>query len=87
MSKAFNALYENGVFKPLGKVRLKNRQKVKLTVIETEKPSTRVAKLTRKPSAKTIGVDVSSHPAHQIVGLFRSGAHDLAKSHDRHLYR
>ena len=87
MSKAFNALYENGVFKPLAKVRLKNRQKVKLTLIETERPSARVAKLTRKPSAKTTGVDVSNHPAQQIVGLFRSGVHDLAKSHDRHLYR
>jgi predicted DNA-binding antitoxin AbrB/MazE fold protein len=87
MSKAFNALYENGVFKPLGKVRLKNRQRVKLTVVEPEKLSKRVAKSQRKPYAKSIGVDVSCHPAQQIVGLFKSGVHDLAKSHDRHLYR
>ncbi len=87
MSKAFNALYENGVFKPLGKVRLKNRQRVKLTVIETESPSSRVGKLTRKARAKSIGVDVSRHPAQRIVGLFKSGVHDLAKNHDRHLYR
>jgi predicted DNA-binding antitoxin AbrB/MazE fold protein len=34
MARAFNAMYENGVFKPLEKVRLKNKQRVKLTVIE-----------------------------------------------------
>ena len=34
MARAINAMYENGVFKPLEKVRLKNKQEVKLTVID-----------------------------------------------------
>ena len=34
MARAINAMYENGVFKPLEKVRLKNKQRVRLTVIE-----------------------------------------------------
>ena len=87
MSKAFNALYEDGVFKPLDKVRLKNKQRVKLTVTEPETQPKRVAKSKRKPRAKSVGVDVACHPTHQIVGLFKSGVHDLAKNHDRHLYR
>ena len=87
MSKAFNALYENGVFKPLGKVRLKNRQRVKLTVIEQEKPPKRIAKSQRKHRAKSTNADIANHPTQQIVGLFRSGVRDLSKNHDQYLYR
>ncbi|MBI3062644.1 MAG: antitoxin family protein [Deltaproteobacteria bacterium] len=85
MAKSIKALYENGVFKPLTKVRLKNRQRVELTVREGEKRN--------KPSAKSAGrapggrVEATSHPAYRIVGLFKSGLHDLSKSHDRYLYQ
>ena len=48
MAKSIKALYEDGVFKPLDKVRLKNRQRVKLTVVESEKPSKRLYKSTAK---------------------------------------
>ncbi len=37
---------KNGVFKPLSKVRLKNKQRVKLTVVENKKFSKRIAKAT-----------------------------------------
>ena len=87
MARAFNAMYENGVFKPLEKVRLKNKQRVKLTVIESEKPLKRVAKSTRKRRQVTRQADVNSHPAQRIVGLFKSDTHDLAKNHDDYLYR
>ena len=85
MAKAFNAMYENGVFKPLEKVRLKNKQRVKLTVIETS--FKRVAKSTPKRRRIPSQTDVDSHPAQRIVGLFKSGTHDLAINHDRYLYR
>ena len=85
MARAFNAMYENGVFKPLEKVRLKNKQRVKLTLIE--KPSKRVAKSTAKRRQVPSRADVGSHPAQRIVGLFKSGTHDLAKNHDGYLYR
>jgi len=78
-------MYENGVFKPLEKVCLKNKQKVKLTVIEKS------AKPAAKPTARRRQVrsrpDVNFHAAQGIVGLFKSGAHDLAKNHDGYLYR
>ena len=85
MARAFNAMYENGVFKPLEKVRLKNKQRVKLTVIE--KSLKRVAKSTAKRRQVPSRADVDSHPAQRIVGLFKSGTHDLAKNHDGYLYR
>jgi predicted DNA-binding antitoxin AbrB/MazE fold protein len=85
MARAINAMYENGVFKPLEKVRLKNKQKVKLTVIE--KPSKPVTKPTAKRRQIRSRADVNFHAAQGIVGLFKSGAHDLAKNHDGYLYR
>jgi predicted DNA-binding antitoxin AbrB/MazE fold protein len=87
MPRAFNAMYENGVFKPLEKVRLKNKQRVKLTVIKSEEPLKRAAKPTPKRRQVPRQVGVDSHPAQRIVGLFKSGTHDLAKNHDGYLYR
>jgi len=85
MARVFNAMYENGVFKPLEKLRLKNKQRVKLTVIETSLK--RVAKSTPKRRRIPSQTDVDSHPGQRIVGLFKSGTHDLAINHDRYLYR
>jgi predicted DNA-binding antitoxin AbrB/MazE fold protein len=87
MAKSIKALYEDGVFKPLNKVRLKNRQRVKLTVVETEKPSKRLAKPTAKRRPASSRVDVAAHPAFRIVALFRSGVQDLSARHDEYLYR
>jgi len=86
MAKSIKALYENGVFKPLTKVRLKNKQRVELKVVETEKSSKQTGKSTasRRPAASR--VEVTSHPAYRIVALFKSGVHDLSKNHDKHLY-
>ncbi len=87
MPRAFNAMYENGVFKPLGKIRLKNKQKVKLTVVENRRPLKRVAKSAPKRRQTPRQIAVESHPSQSIVALFKSGAHDLAKNHDSYLYR
>jgi len=85
MARAINAMYENGVFKPLEKVRLKNKQRVRLTVIEKSlKP------LAKSPAKRRPGrgrADVNIRAAQGIVGLFKSGAHDLARNHDGYLYR
>jgi len=87
MAKSIKALYENGVFKPLTKVRLKNRQRVRLTVVGSEKSPKRITSslANRHPVARR--GEVFSHPAYRIVGLFKSGAHDLSKNHDAYLYR
>jgi predicted DNA-binding antitoxin AbrB/MazE fold protein len=87
MARAFNAMYENGVFKPLGKVRLKNKQRVKLTLVESKKPLKRVAKPAPKRRQVPRQAAAESYPANGIVALFKSGAHNLAKNHDDYLYR
>ena len=86
MAKFIKALFEDGVFKPLKKVRLKNRQRVNLTVVESKKPAKRLTKSTakRRPAAGRGG---AAHPAYRIVALFKSGTHDLASRHDQYLYR
>jgi len=86
MAKSIKALYEDGVFKPLTKVRLKNRQKVKLTVVESEAPPKRIAKTGRSQHQVTRRKEIASHPAYRIVALFKSGLHDLSKNHDQYLY-
>jgi predicted DNA-binding antitoxin AbrB/MazE fold protein len=86
MAKSIKALYENGVFKPLTKVRLKNRQRVKLTVVESKQSSKRLAKSTAKRHASR-RVVVAAHLAYRIVGLFKSGLHDLSENHDKYLYQ
>jgi predicted DNA-binding antitoxin AbrB/MazE fold protein len=86
MAKSINALYENGVFRPLSKVRLKNRQRVKLTVVESETSSKRIAKTARNRRPIANRKAATSHPAYRIVGLFKSGLHNLSKNHDQYLY-
>ena len=87
MAKSIKALYEDGVFKPLDKVRLRNRQRVKLTVVESEKPSKRLYKSTAKHRPASSRVAVAAYPAYRIVALFKSGVHDLSARHDDYLYR
>ena len=87
MAKSIKALYEDGVFKPLDKVRLKNRQRVNLTVVESEKPSKRLAKSTAKHRPASSRVCVAAHPDYRIVALFKSGVHDLSARHNNYLFR
>ena len=87
MARAFTAMYEKGVFKPLEKLRLKNKQRVKLTLVENVDSGKRVAKSRPKRRQAPSHVDIDSHPAQRIVALFKSGTHDLAKNHDEYLYR
>jgi predicted DNA-binding antitoxin AbrB/MazE fold protein len=87
MAKSIKALYENGVFKPLTKVRLKNKQRVKLTVVASENPPKRIVRSTARQRSIVNGGEVTSHPAYRIVGLFKSGTHDLSTNHDAYLYR
>jgi predicted DNA-binding antitoxin AbrB/MazE fold protein len=85
VAKNIKALYQNGVFKPLTKVRLKERQKVELTVVESEtvtKPTAKSVSRHRASSRTKVTLD----PAYRIVGLFKSGVRDLSKSHDKYLY-
>jgi predicted DNA-binding antitoxin AbrB/MazE fold protein len=73
MPKTIIAVYEDGVFKPLRKPMLKDKQRVTLEVCMTTSPGKR----------RTVPSD---HPALKIVGLCDSKAGDLAERHDFYLY-
>jgi predicted DNA-binding antitoxin AbrB/MazE fold protein len=85
MAKSIKALYENGVFKPLSKIHIKNRQRVELIVKQNReriKPASASGSNGRAVGRK----QVVSHSAARIVGLFKSKLHDLSKNHDKYLY-
>ena len=87
MSKSIKALYEDGVFKPLSKVRLKNKQRVELTVVEKKQSSKRLAKSTPSRRSANAREEVTLHSAYRIVGLFKSRVSDLSDRHDTYLYQ
>ena len=70
------AIYEGGVFKPLGRLHLQEHQPCQITVV-TEKPAKKEVKGKPKKSA---------HPILAIANIFQSKVSDLSQSHDDHLY-
>ena len=55
MSKVIDAVYENGVFKPVKKLRLKDKQQVQIQILDDEdwqKKFDRVLKSVRNKTAK-----------------------------------
>lgn len=84
MTKSISALYENGVFKPLAKVRLKNKQRVQLTVVTNQRTATGSTKVKTKRRRASMKRAATAAP---LVGIFKSAKGDLAKHHDDYLYR
>ncbi len=70
MSKSVKVIYEDGVFKPLQKVNLKEHQKLELVIKKTIKDT---------PSTK------QKSPL-RLIGLFESDLDDSAVNHDIYLY-
>ena len=70
MSESLKVIYENGVFKPLQKVNLKEHQKLELII---------------KRAIKDASVSKQKSPL-RLIGLFESDVDDLAVNHDTYLY-
>ena len=87
MAKSIKALFEDGVFKPLGKVHLKNKQRVQLMLVESKQSPKRAAKAAPRRGSATGRAKVSSQTAYRIVGMFKSGVRTLAENHDKYLYQ
>jgi len=63
MSKVIDAVYENGVFKPLEKVRLKNKQQVHIKIINDEESQIRfdsILKSIRSKAAKFTSKEIEA---------------------------
>jgi len=72
MPKSVKVIYEDGVFKPLQKVHLKEHQKFELIIKEISIKTT--------PSSK------QNSPL-RLIGLFESEIDDLSLNHDSYLYK
>jgi predicted DNA-binding antitoxin AbrB/MazE fold protein len=72
---AVHAIYEDGVFKPEGPVRLENKTRVELVI---QKPATATATDDDDPTGwKTID---------ELIGCIKDGPEDGAENHDKYLY-
>ena len=71
MSKAIEAIFENGVFRPLTEPHLKNHQRVKIEIVSEDDESL---------------VEAQKKILLEFAGLGKSRFTDVARNHDRYLY-
>jgi predicted DNA-binding antitoxin AbrB/MazE fold protein len=72
MSETINAIYEDGIFRPLQDVKLRDRQRVRLEII----PEDEVTLLKSQKKALV-----------ELAGIGSSGLTDVAREHDRYIYQ
>jgi predicted DNA-binding antitoxin AbrB/MazE fold protein len=71
MSKVIEAIFENGIFKPLSELRLKNHQRVRIEILSEEDEQS---------------VEAQKKVLLKFAGVGESHLTDVAKNHDRYLY-
>ena len=72
MSKLITAIYEDGIFKPLEDINLRDHQRVRLEII---------------PEAETSLVESQKRALLEIAGMGNSGLADVAREHNKYLYQ
>ena len=72
MSKSISAIYEDGMFKPLQHINLREHQRVKLEII---------------PELETSLVESQKRALLEIAGIGNSGLTDVARNHNKYLYQ
>ena len=72
MSKLITAIYEDGMFKPLQHINLREHQRVKLEII---------------PEPETSLVESQKRALLEIAGMGNSGLTDVARKHNKYLYQ
>ena len=73
MTKTITAIYENGIFKPLDKIKLPNHKKIQLMVFPTKKEIPQLIKSQKQALKK-------------YCGIGKSGLSDVSRNHDKYLY-
>ena len=71
MSKVIEAIFENGIFRPLSEPRLKNHQRVRIQILSEDDKSL---------------VEAQKKILLEFVGLGKSNSTDAARNHDQYLY-
>lgn len=73
MPKTIDAIYEDGVLKPLQKIKLKRHQKIKIAIFPNEEEAPKIVESQKKALLK-------------LSGIGKSGLPDLGNGHDKYLY-
>ena len=71
MSKVIEAIFENGIFKPLSELHLKNHQRVRIEILSEEDEQS---------------VEAQKKVLLKFAGVGESHLTDVAENHDRYLY-
>jgi predicted DNA-binding antitoxin AbrB/MazE fold protein len=71
MSKVIEAIFENGIFRPLSEPRLKNHQRVKIEILSEDDESS---------------VEAQKKIILEFAGIGESRFTDVARNHDQYLY-
>ncbi|MBU1208031.1 MAG: antitoxin family protein [Proteobacteria bacterium] len=71
MSKVIEAIFENGIFRPLSEPHLKNHQRVRIEILSED---------------NEVSVEAQKKILLEFVGLGKSNVTDVARNHDRYLY-
>lgn len=76
MTKTVEAIYENGVFKPVKKVRLPEHERFKLIVSPVEEDEREIKKIVERQRKALLS----------IAGIGDSGLGDVSRNPDKYLY-
>ena len=71
MSKVIEAIFENGILRPLTEPHLKNHQRVRIEILSEDDESS---------------VEAQKKILLEFAGLGKSNFTDVARNHDRYLY-
>jgi predicted DNA-binding antitoxin AbrB/MazE fold protein len=76
LPKTIEAIYENGAFRPLGKVKFREHERVKLTISPVEEDEAEIKKFVERQKKALL----------KLAGTGYSGLTDISKDHDKYLY-
>ncbi|OGV95769.1 MAG: hypothetical protein A2W53_07935 [Nitrospinae bacterium RIFCSPHIGHO2_02_39_11] len=76
MTKTVEAIYENGVFKPVKKVKLPEHERFKLIVSPVEEDEREIKKI----------VERQKRAIKKLIGIGHSGLTDVSANHDKYIY-
>jgi predicted DNA-binding antitoxin AbrB/MazE fold protein len=71
MSEIIEAIFENGIFRPLSEPHLKNDQRVRIEILSEDDESL---------------VEAQKKILLEFAGIRKSNSTDVARNHDRYLY-
>jgi predicted DNA-binding antitoxin AbrB/MazE fold protein len=76
MYKTIEAVYKDGVFKPLRKLKLPEYDRFKLTIAPIEEDEKKIKKTVEKQKKALL----------RLAGIGSSGVSDISKKHNEYLY-